>query len=188
MIDCIKEYRPHNTQEEIDQAVMLDLYQTYGDSLFERSNKVAHFTASSLIFDKELKHMIMIYHNIYQSYSWTGGHNDGDRDFYQVALKESSEETGIPRDQFVPLGLEPSSIEILTVKSHIKRGQFVNSHLHLNVTYLFLTDYNHALATPENEAKDIQWIDVDKVLETTNEADMRPIYEKNIQEAVKRFK
>lgn len=187
MLDIIKNYIPKNTQEEVDKKVILELYDIYGDKLFNRECLVAHFTASSLIFDNDLKHMIMIYHNIYQSYSWTGGHNDGDHDFFKVSLKESLEETGVSPAKLHPLGLDMSSLEILTVKPHIKHNKFVNGHLHLNVTYLFQTDYNQLLATPENEAKDIKWIDIDKVLETTNEADMRPIYEKNIQEAYRRY-
>lgn len=39
--------------------------------------------------------MLMVYHNIYDSWSWTGGHADGDEDVLHVAMKEAKEETGI---------------------------------------------------------------------------------------------
>ena len=37
----------------------------------------------------------MIFHKIYNSWSWTGGHADGDSDLLKVAIKEASEETGL---------------------------------------------------------------------------------------------
>ena len=30
----------------------------------------------------------MIYHNIYKSWAWTGGHSDGDSNLLNVALRE----------------------------------------------------------------------------------------------------
>ena len=43
----------------------------------------------------------MAFHKIYQSWAWTGGHNDGEGDFLAVALREAGHEygaaTGRPR-------------------------------------------------------------------------------------------
>ena len=67
----------------------------------------------------------MVYHNIYRSWSWTGGHADGEADLLQVALREAAEETGIAALQ--PLQKEPVSLEILTVDGHEKGGNYVPS-------------------------------------------------------------
>lgn len=45
----------------------------------------------------------MIYHKIYNSWAWTGGHSDGDNDLLHVAMKEAKEETGIKDDYEHPL-------------------------------------------------------------------------------------
>ena len=37
----------------------------------------------------------MVYHNIYDSWSWLGGHADGETDLLAVALREVKEETGL---------------------------------------------------------------------------------------------
>ena len=37
----------------------------------------------------------MIYHNIYNSWAWPGGHADGESDLLGVAMREVMEETGI---------------------------------------------------------------------------------------------
>ena len=34
----------------------------------------------------------MIYHNIYNSWAWTGGHADGNENLVEVALKEAEEQ------------------------------------------------------------------------------------------------
>ena len=39
--------------------------------------------------NKDKTKVLMIYHNIYNSWSWTGGHADGDEDLLYVAIKEA---------------------------------------------------------------------------------------------------
>ena len=37
----------------------------------------------------------MVYHNIYHSWSWLGGHADGETDLLSVAIREVKEEAGV---------------------------------------------------------------------------------------------
>ena len=39
--------------------------------------------------------MLLIYHNIYRSWAWTGGHADGETDLRAVARREAMEESGV---------------------------------------------------------------------------------------------
>lgn len=64
LIDQIGNYIPFNEQEEKDKAIILDCLEKY-DDIFTRDNKLAHMTASCWILDKEKKHVLMCYHNIY---------------------------------------------------------------------------------------------------------------------------
>lgn len=41
--------------------------------------------------------VLMVYHNIYQSWTWTGGHSDGEADLLKVAIKELKEEAGVKK-------------------------------------------------------------------------------------------
>ena len=55
----------------------MEYLNTFNDVL-TRNNKMCHFTASSWIINKDKTKVLMVYHNIYKSWSWTGGHADGD--------------------------------------------------------------------------------------------------------------
>ena len=70
----------------------------------------------------------MIYHNIYNSWAWTGGHADGDNDLLYTALREVKEETGIKNVKI--LNKDIFSLEAICVNGHIKREKYVSSHMH----------------------------------------------------------
>lgn len=171
----IENFVPFNEQEKADKEMMLEYMNTFKDVL-TRENKMCHFTASSWIVNKERTKVLMIYHNIYQSWAWTGGHSDGDENLLHVALKEAKEETGVKNLKV--LDKDIYSLEIITVDCHIKRGEFVPSHLHLDCCYLFEADENEALRIKEDENSGVKWIDINKVTEVTNEPKMVPIYQK----------
>lgn len=157
-IDLIKNYTSNIEQEMFDKKRILDAYDKYGKELFYRENEMMHFTSSSMIINKNKDKVLMVYHNIYDSYSWTGGHNDGDMDFLNVALKEAKEETSL--SELKVLSDCPCSIEVLPVKDHVKRGKYVGAHLHLNVSFLFEADENAYVHIKEDENSRIKWIPI----------------------------
>ena len=122
----LENYVPWNEQEEKDRRIMLFSLNTPG--IFTRENLLAHFTASAWICNKDRRKVLMAYHKIYDSWAWTGGHADGQRDLLSVAIREAGEETGVCA---APLSRDIFSLEILTVDGHEKRGSYVPSHLHL---------------------------------------------------------
>lgn len=171
----IENYVPYDEEEKSNKEVMLECINTFDDVL-TRENKVCHFTASNWIVNKDRTKVLMIYHNIYKSWAWTGGHADGDSDLLHVALKEAEEETGLQNLKVLSNGIY--SISIDPVISHIKRGKYVPSHLHLDCCYLLEADENDALRIKEDENSGVKWIDIDKVVEITSEEAMKPIYQK----------
>lgn len=171
----IENYVPYNEQEENDKQMMLEYINIFDDVL-TRDNRMCHFTASNWIVNKDRTKVLMIYHNIYKSWAWTGGHADGDGDLLHVALKEAEEETGIQNFKVLNDGIY--SISIDPVSSHIKRGKFIPTHLHLDCCYLLEADENEPLRIKEDENSGVKWIDIDKVVEATTEEVMKPIYQK----------
>ena len=75
---------------------MLEFLAVHEDA-FLRTNLTAHMTASAWVLSRDRRRVVMVYHNLYRSWSWTGGHADGDRDLLAVAMREVTEETGLRR-------------------------------------------------------------------------------------------
>lgn len=163
LLEQLQAYEPYNEQEAHDKEVMLRMLADESQpDVFTRENKVAHFTASSWLVNKEHTKVLMIYHNLYNSWAWTGGHADGDRDLLAVAIKEAQEETGV--QNIVPVKESIYSIETLTVDGHMKKGKYVPSHLHLNVTYLLEADEDEILRVKPDENSGVAWFDLGEVM------------------------
>ena len=78
------------------------------------------------------------------------------------------------------------SLEVLTVDGHEKRGVYVPSHLHLNVTYLIEADEHDALTICEEENSGVKWFTLKGALTASTEPwFVRRIYTK-LNEKLKR--
>ncbi len=171
----IKNYTPYNAQEAKDQELILRYMDTF-DNLLTRDNEFAHFTASAWLVNKDRTKVLMVYHNIYQSWSWVGGHADGDADLLGVAIKEAKEETGLK--QVTPVLKDIFSIEILGVAAHEKKGRHVATHLHLNATFLLEANEHELLHIKPDENSDIKWFLLDEAVEASTERELQVVYKK----------
>ena len=174
----IESYLPYDEKEKIDKEVILDFIKNNRNALL-RDNKIAHITTSAWITNKERNKVLMIYHNIYKSWAWVGGHADGDSDLLHVIKKEIREETGVFNIKLLSNGIY--GLNILTVESHMKKGKIVNSHLHLDIEFYFEAFEDTILRIKEDENSGVKWINIDDVLEVITEDKMRPIYERLIK-------
>ncbi len=156
----IENYKPYNEQEEKDKQTMLKYINTFDDVL-TRNNEFGHFTASSWVVNKEKTKVLMIYHNIYKSWAWTGGHADGESDLLNTAIRELKEETGVENVKVLNDGI--FSLEIICVNGHIKRGKYVSSHVHLNLSYLLEVDEKELLKIKEDENSGVKWINIEEI-------------------------
>lgn len=184
LLENIENYIPVNEQEENDKKVMLD-YMKHNPDYLTRENKVAHFTTSIWTVNRERTKTLMVYHNIYDSWSWIGGHADGEEDLAKVALRELEEETGVENATLVSKDI--FSLEILTVDGHMKKGRYIPSHLHFNVTFLAEADETQMLVVNEEENKGVKWFSFEDALKVSSEPWMvERVYKKLIEKANKK--
>ena len=165
-IEQIKKYNPDNDQEIKDRNFILKCIQNNDNVLF-RDNNIAHMTSSSWIVNKDRTKILLVHHNIYNSWSWTGGHADGCSDLLEVAIREAKEETGL--NCIIPIMNNIFSLEVLCVNGHIKNKEYVSSHLHLNLTYLLEADDTEELIIKEDENSDVKWFTLSDGLDSINE-------------------
>jgi len=173
----IKNYIPYCEQEEKDKKLIEYCINKF-DDILTRENPIAHITSSAFIVNKTKDKVLMVHHNIYNSWSWTGGHADGEEDLLAVAIKEAREETGVKNIH--PVTPHIFSLDVLPVTSHIKRGEYISAHLHLSVAYLALADEDELLIVKTDENSAVKWIPIEDVNAYSNEPHMQKVYGKFI--------
>lgn len=180
----IEKYEPYNEQEEKDKKIMLKYIDLFDDVL-TRDNEFGHFTASAWVVNKERTKVLMIYHNIYKSWAWTGGHADGESNLLETAIRELKEETGVKNVKV--LDDDIFSLEIVCVNGHVKRGKHVSSHVHLNLTYLLEADEKEELKIKEDENKGVMWVNIEDVEKVTNEKWVRENIYRKLNEKLENY-
>lgn len=180
LAEDVMAYQPVNEQEHVDRELILGRL-AHDPHVADRSS-LAHLTTSAWTVDAAGERVLLCYHNIYDSWSWVGGHADGELDLAAVAARELAEETGVTRARLVDAGAGGiASLEVLTVDGHVKRGHYVGSHLHLNVTYLFVADPSLTLHKKPDENSGVRWVALDEVFALSSEPWMcERVYEKLI--------
>lgn len=127
-INQIKAFIPSTREEERAKAEILQKIREQGDALLYRSAP-AHFTSSALILNPGRTKTLLIFHRQFQSWTYPGGHADGDEDLLEAAVREAKEETGL--SDAVPLSREILSLDLLPVSENRKGGCLVPAHTHL---------------------------------------------------------
>lgn len=179
----IRNFSPWNAQEEQDQKVMLSYIKTF-DDILQRENLFAHMCSSPWIINQDATRVLMVYHHIYDSWSWCGGHCDGDADLQRVAMREGQEETGIRGLKLVHPDI--LALDILPVPPHQKHGAFVSAHVHLNATFLYQADDTLPLRIKADENSAVKWIPIEDIANEVREKDMCVVYDKLLKK-MKRY-
>ncbi|MBQ6465095.1 MAG: NUDIX hydrolase [Oscillospiraceae bacterium] len=185
LIEKIRAYRPCCGQEERDKALILD-YLARNPGALWRTDPIAHLTASAWVVNAARDRVLMVYHRIYDSWSWIGGHADGESDLLAAALRECREETGV--EHLRPVSEDIFSLEVLTVAGHEKRGVYVPGHLHLNLSYLLEADEADALRVCEAENSGVRWFTPEEAMAASAEPwFVERVYRKLIEKVNKAF-
>lgn len=175
VIKEIQNYVPQNQDEIACQKEMLSFLRAFKSQAFSRENEEGHFSASCIVVNEEKTKVLFVYHLIYQSWSFVGGHTDGNMNLFSVAKKELKEETGI-----IPIKTLPYFVAIqkLFVPEHIKQGKVIKEHNHYDVCYLFMAKESAPLKIKEDENKAVAWLPISELSSYVCEAHMLPIYQK----------
>lgn len=173
----IEKYIPSCEQEIVDKELILEYLDKYKD-IFTRDNKLVHMTTSALIVNKKRNKVLMEFHNIYKSWGWVGGHADGDKDLLRVIKKEIEEETGVKNIYPIVKGI--FSLGMIPVLNHFRKGEFVSTHVHASIDYLFEADENEKIRPEVGGNSDVAWKLINEMVSLSTEPHMKIVYQKLI--------
>jgi 8-oxo-dGTP pyrophosphatase MutT (NUDIX family) len=176
----ILRYIPQNEREEQDKKVFTRCLEVFSHDILSRENEIAHITSSGFIVNEALDKILMLHHNIRDTWAWAGGHADGDGDLLAVAVREALEETGL---RAKPLSSEIASLDVLAARGHVRRGRYVSSHLHLSIAYILVADDKEALTVQPDENSAVEWFPAERISEDVFTATDANLYSKLLQRA-----
>lgn len=177
-VTLINEFEAHTMDQMESKKLILAQLKEYGHKVYSREMLQGHMTASAIVLDSQLDKILMVFHHIYNSYTWPGGHADGNEDLYEVAYKEVVEETGATKIR--PVSKKILSVEQLLVKEHIKNGKKISEHYHYNVTFGFICSEKETLKINSDENSSVEWLEIQNLSQYCKEETMLPIYHENI--------
>lgn len=184
LIKQLERFVPCCPQEKQDCAELLRRLRS-GEELYDRGNLSSHLTVSAWVVSPDRTQVLMAYHNLYDSWAWLGGHADGETDLLSVAVREVREESGLTDVR--PVTEDIFSVEILAVEGHEKKGEYVPSHLHLNVTYLLEADPSAPLRCKPDENSRVAWFFPEDAVAASAEPWFRQRIYPKLNEKMKKF-
>lgn len=155
----VTNYQPSCAQEAEDRQTILRYAHLAGPGVLERRDSIAHVTSSAFVLDTSLSRVLLVRHSLRGSWSWPGGHADGNPDLLAVAVRECREETGVL--QLTPLSEQMASLDIFAVPAHQKNGTYVGAHLHFSAGFCLVCDTNQTLRPCPGENSAVKWFPLD---------------------------
>lgn len=152
--DCTDE------KEIKDIQLILELCRKH-PNILSSNCEVGHITGSALVLDAASQRLLLNYHPKFDRWLQFGGHPEYEATPWQIALRETQEESGLSDLYFYP-PLDPP--KLIDVDVHViaeRKGQ--PEHYHLDFRYLLLTD-SPELAAQSSESKEIRWFSFEEAL------------------------
>ncbi|MGC8839962.1 MAG: NUDIX hydrolase [Candidatus Sumerlaeaceae bacterium] len=146
-------FQPHDARDEQIRDAMLALAEQLADP-FDRHAYPAHFTASGLVISPCRRFVCLGFHRKLGAWLQFGGHGDeGEKDPFEVALRETHEESGLTELVPHPQPPVPLDLDIHLIPPH---GD-VPAHYHYDVRYLFIASANQVPLGRREEHREVRW-------------------------------
>ena len=157
--------RQHNTRfmEEAGYISRAISFVEAHSDCFYRELWPAHVTGSAWVVNPARTHVLMMHHKKHDQWFQPGGHADGDHDILRVALRETSEETGLDPVDVKLMGSDVFDVDIHTIPS------IGDDPRHDHIDLRFLVEIDDRLPIPGNdESHDVIWISLNQVSRFNN--------------------
>lgn len=146
---------PTDEAQARERVKILGFLLEHPDAL-HRSCVDGHLTAAAFVIDSDHERALLTHHRKLDRWLQLGGHCDGDGNLAAAALREGTEESGIPDLRIDP---RPFDLDVHTIPARPAKGDRAAEpeHLHLDVRFLV---YAPPGAEPvvSDESHDLAWV------------------------------
>ena len=160
----------------MEEAAYIDRTQVFvqgHEDCFHCDLWPGHVTGSAWVVSPDRRRVLLLHHRKHDQWFQPGGHADGDADILRVALRETSEETGLDASHIRLVNGEIFDLDVHTI-SESRRGP---RHEHFDIR--FLVEMDDDLEIPGNdESHDILWVELHEVARYNNNRSTHRMVEK----------
>ncbi|MGB5259861.1 MAG: NUDIX hydrolase [Gammaproteobacteria bacterium] len=126
--------------------------------VFNREHRPMHVTGSAWVVSPDFSQVLILHHVKQDQWFQPGGHADGDADILRVALRETSEETGLDPGHVNLLTNEVFDVDIHAIPA---TG---HDPMHEHIDIRFLVQIDNQLPVPgSDESHEVLWVDLHEV-------------------------
>ena len=125
-------FKAGDEREQKDLEKMLEFAGSH-ENAFDRRIAERHFTSSAVVVDPTRSKVLLVHHKKLNKWLQLGGHaEEGEHSGLAIALREASEESGVPLNEFKALNEKPFDLDIHLIPA---RGS-EKEHHHYDLRYL----------------------------------------------------
>ena len=144
-------YVPHDDVQGQTRARILAFLHEHENAL-SRTCLEGHLTAAALVLDHAGERALLTHHKKLGKWLQLGGHCDGDGNLVAAALREATEESGIP-----DLAIDPRPIDLDIHPIPARKDE--PEHLHLDVRFVVHAPTG-AREVVSDESNELGWFDL----------------------------
>ena len=157
LLNLLFKYKTTFMEEAAYQARSIEFVKQHTDCFF-RELSPGHVTGSSWVVNPQRTHALMLHHKKHDQWFQPGGHADGQADILAVALRETSEETGLDPSHIKLLSGDIFDIDIHAIPV------IGNEPAHEHIDIRFLLEIDSSIEIPgSDESHQVIWVPLSRV-------------------------
>lgn len=175
LLDLLKKHSTRFMDESAFVSRAIHFIEAHEDC-FYRELWPVHVTGSTWVVNSRRDRVLLLHHRKLDQWFQPGGHADGDADILRVAMKETSEETGLEERQIKLVNETVFDVDIHRIDANHQDP----AHEHIDIR--FLIEIDDSLLVPGNdESHQVIWVNLYDVTRYNNNRSTYRMLEKTRQ-------